>query len=55
MDKLTVLRNKAAHGKMVNPGDAENARKIVMGTSGKPGLLERLVAIHQSGGSGEAV
>jgi len=55
LDKLTVLRNKAAHGKMVNPGDAENARKIVMGTSGKPGLLERLVAIHQSGGSGEAV
>jgi hypothetical protein len=52
LDELTVLRNKAAHGKMVNPGDAENARKIVMGTSAKPGLLERLVALRQSS-SGE--
>jgi hypothetical protein len=52
---LAELRNPSAHGSMQERKKAERAREIVLGVSGKPGLVERLVALRQSSGSGEAV
>jgi hypothetical protein len=47
------LRGKSAHGKMQDRAKAEEARSIVLGTGGKPGLLERLVGLRQSGRDAE--
>jgi hypothetical protein len=52
--ELSNPRNPSAHGKMPERKKAERTREIVLGMSGKPALLERLVALHQSHGGKKA-
>ena len=50
LEELVSLRGPSAHGTMKEREKAEKARNIVLGTQEKPGLLKRLVDLHQSCG-----
>jgi len=54
LKELVGLRGSSAHGRMPERKKAVKAREVVLGTPGRPGLLERLVALSQSGSSGQA-
>jgi len=44
--QLRDLRNRAAHGGVMNASEAKEIRKLVLGTPEKAGLLKRLIEIN---------
>ena len=46
LSRLVPIRNRAAHGKMLEKEFAEQARRIVLGRPSEPGLLEKLSKIR---------